>query len=114
VHELSVVAGLFELLESQAREHQAQKITGVKLRVGEFSGIVPELLESAFEIYRKGTIAAEARLEIEVVPVRVRCRTCGEDASMEEDYTCRGCRGRDFEILEGRELVVDKIELEIP
>ncbi len=114
MHELSVVAGLFELLEAQAGEHKALRITRVNLRVGELSGIVPELLESAFEVYRKGTIAAGARLEIEVVPVRVRCRACGEDASMEEDYSCQSCRGRDLEILEGRDLVVDKIELEIP
>jgi hydrogenase nickel incorporation protein HypA/HybF len=114
VHELSVVAGLFDLLEDLAREHKALKITLVKLRVGKLSGVVPELLESAFDVYRKGTIAEEARLEIEVVPVRVRCRACEGEAFMEDDFTCRGCGGRDIEILEGRELVVDKVELEIP
>jgi hydrogenase nickel incorporation protein HypA/HybF len=114
VHELSLVASLFELLEEQAREHQARRITLVKLRVGKLSGIVPELLQSAFDVYRKGTIAEEARLEIEVVPVKVRCRTCQGDVFMDEDFSCRGCGGRDIEILEGRELVVDKIELEIP
>jgi hydrogenase nickel incorporation protein HypA/HybF len=98
MHELSLVASLFELLEEQAREHQAQRITLVKLRVGKLSGIVPELLQSAFDVYRKGTIAEEARLEIDVF--------------MDEDFSCRGCGGRDIEILEGRELVVDKIELE--
>ncbi len=114
MHELSVVAGLFELLEEKAREHRAGAITLVKLRVGKLSGIVPELLESAFEVYRKGTIAEGARLDIEIVPVRVRCRSCQGETFIEDDFTCRSCGGRDIEILEGRELFIDKIELEVP
>ena len=55
MHELSIIASLFEVLEEKAREARALRITSVKLRVGRLSGVVPELLESAFDAYGKGT-----------------------------------------------------------
>jgi hydrogenase nickel incorporation protein HypA/HybF len=112
VHELSVVASLLDFLLDQTREHKAQRVTLVKLRIGQLSGVVPELLQSAFEIYRKGTVVEHARLEINIVPIRVRCRACGADSPMEDDYSCSSCGSRDLEIQEGRELLVEKIELE--
>jgi hydrogenase nickel incorporation protein HypA/HybF len=114
VHELSLVASLFEVLEEKAREHGAKRVTGVVLKVGVMSGVVPDLLESAFESYKKGTLAESARLAITIVPVKVRCPDCGGEAVREEaDFSCAGCGSRRVEIVEGRDLVVEKIELEI-
>ena len=113
MHELSLVAGLFDTLEETAREHRARKVTRVRLKVGKLSGVVPDLLESAFDAYKKGTIAEEARLEVEEVPVRLRCGDCGGGRmDVEGDFACLACGGRSVEILEGRELVVERIELE--
>jgi hydrogenase nickel incorporation protein HypA/HybF len=113
VHELSLVASVFEVLEGQAREHRATRVTAVVLKVGVMAGAVPDLLESAFESYKKGTLAESARLEIVVVPVRLRCPDCGGEAVREDtDFSCAGCGSRRVEIVEGRDLVVERIELE--
>lgn len=113
MHELSLIASLFETLEEKAREHGASRITMVRLRIGRLSGAVPDLLESAFETYRKGTIADRARLEIEEVPVRVRCRDCGGERVDESGmFACLGCGGRNVELVEGREIIVERLELE--
>jgi len=113
VHELSLIASVFEVLETEARKHRAARVLSVVLRVGVFSGAVPDLLESAFDAYKKGTIADGARLEIVVVPVKVRCPDCGGEAVREDaDFSCAACGSRRVEIVEGRELVVEKIELE--
>jgi hydrogenase nickel incorporation protein HypA/HybF len=113
VHELSLVASVFEVLEDEARKHDARRVTRVTLRVGAMAGIVPELLESAFETYQKGTIAETARLEIVVVPVRLRCPDCGGEAVREDtDFSCARCGSRRVEIIEGRDLVVERVELE--
>lgn len=114
MHELSLVAGLFDTLEETVREHRAAKVTMVRLKVGKLSGVVPDLLESAFDTYKKGTIADGARLEVVEVPVRFRCRDCGGDGlDVEGDFSCLACGGRNVEILEGRELLVERIELEV-
>ena len=113
MHELSLVASVFEVLEEKAREHGAARVTKVVLDVGIMSGAVPDLIESAFEAYKRGTLAAGARLEIVVVPMKVRCPDCGGEAVREDaDFSCAGCGSRRVEIVEGRELVIEKIELE--
>jgi hydrogenase nickel incorporation protein HypA/HybF len=113
VHELSLVASVFEVLEDEARRHGAAKVTRVVLKVGVMSGVVPDLLGSTFDIYKKDTIAGTARLEIVVVPVKLRCPDCGGLAVREDtDFSCAACGSRRVEIVEGRELVVERIQLE--
>jgi hydrogenase nickel incorporation protein HypA/HybF len=114
MHETSIVASLFEILEAKARENQATKIVGVKISVGRLAGVVPELLQSAFDRYKQDTIAAEARLEIEEAPLKLRCRKCGAEIIKEEfSLLCPYCSSTDLEILEGTDLFLDKIDLEI-
>lgn len=114
MHELSIVASLFEILEEKAREHRANKIVLVKLRVGKLAGVVPEFLQTAFDIYKNGTIAREAVLEVEEVPLRVRCRTC--QAVMEKEdfvFLCSVCGSTEVETIEGTELLLEKLDLEV-
>jgi hydrogenase nickel incorporation protein HypA/HybF len=113
VHELSLVASVFDILEEKAREHGAARVTKVVLKVGVMSGVVPDLLESAFDAYKKGTPAGEARLEIVRVPVKLRCPDCGGETAREDtDFSCAACGSRRVEIVAGRELVVETVELE--
>lgn len=113
MHELSLVASVFEVLEEKAREHVATRVTRVVLKVGVMSGVVPDLLESAFDIYKKGTLAEGARLEIVSVPVGLRCPDCGGTTAREDaDFSCAACGSRRIEIVAGRELVVETLELE--
>ncbi|MGZ5468404.1 MAG: hydrogenase maturation nickel metallochaperone HypA [Candidatus Aminicenantales bacterium] len=113
MHELSLVASVFEVLEEKAREHGAARVIRVVLKVGVMSGVVPDLLESAFDTYKKETVAETARLEIVVVPAKLRCPDCGGEAVREDtDFSCAGCGSRRVEIVEGRDLVVETIELE--
>jgi hydrogenase nickel incorporation protein HypA/HybF len=113
MHELSIVAGLFETLAVQAQENHAARITGVTLKIGRLAGVVPELLESAFDMYKKGTIAETAKLTVDVVPLRVRCKACGMEKGVESYvFLCGDCRSPDLEILEGTDMILERIELE--
>jgi hydrogenase nickel incorporation protein HypA/HybF len=114
VHELSIVASLFEILEDKAREQKACRVTAVTLRIGRLSGVVPELLESAFETYKKGTLAEEARLEIEVAPFDFRCRSCGGRSFLEEPaMACTACGSKDVELVGGMDIFIEKLEVEV-
>ncbi len=114
MHELSIVASLFEIVEEKAREQQAIKVVRVCLKVGQLAGVVPEFLQTAFDSYKQDTIAAGATLEITPVPLRVKCRKC--QAVTERDdfvFTCSACGSTDLEVLEGTELLLDKLDLEV-
>jgi len=114
MHELSIVASLFEILEEKAREQDAIRVVLVRLKVGKLSGVVPEFLQTAFELYRKDTIAAASGLEIEVVPVKVKCRKCQAETSKDDFiFVCPACGATDLEIIEGTDLLLEKIDLEV-
>ena len=114
MHELSIVANLFEILEEKAREKKAKKITLVKLRVGTLSGVVPEFLETAFDIYKKDTIAAEAILKIVDIPLKIECQKCRK-RTVKKDFVfiCEHCGSRELKTLQGTELLLEKMELEV-
>ncbi|MGB8952196.1 MAG: hydrogenase maturation nickel metallochaperone HypA [Candidatus Aminicenantales bacterium] len=114
MHELSLIANLFEILNEKACEQHAKKIIFVKLKVGRLSGAVPEFLETAFEVYKNGTIAQEARLELEEVPLKVRCQKCATE-TIQDDFVfiCPHCGARDLKTLEGTELLLERLELEL-
>jgi hydrogenase nickel incorporation protein HypA/HybF len=113
VHELSLVASMFETLLDQARVHNAKRITGVKIQVGALAGVVPELLETAFDSYKKGTIAQDAVLTMDKPPFTIRCRACGNE-TVRSDFVmaCTSCASTDLEITHGMELILERIEME--
>jgi hydrogenase nickel incorporation protein HypA/HybF len=114
MHELSIVANLFEILEDKAREKKAKKVTMIKLRVGALSGVVSEFLETAFDIYKKNTIAAEATLKIVNIPLKIECQKCHKKM-VKRDFVfiCEHCGSRELKVLQGKELLLEKMELEV-
>ena len=114
MHELSLIANLFDIMEKKAEEKKSRKITFVKLKVGLHSGAVPELLKSAFDIYKKDTIASEAELEIETVPLKIKCRDCSE-VMVKDDlvFSCDKCGSNHLETIAGTDMFLEKMELEV-
>jgi hydrogenase nickel incorporation protein HypA/HybF len=114
MHELSVVANLFEILEEKVKEQNGKRIILVKLLIGALSGIVPELLATAFDIYKKDTIAAEAELEIKTVPLKVQCKEC-KKVIVKDDFIfiCDFCGSTNIQTLEGTEMILEKMDIEI-
>ncbi|MFC2160710.1 hydrogenase maturation nickel metallochaperone HypA [Acidobacteriota bacterium] len=114
MHELSIIANLYEIMEEKAREQGAKKITLVKLQVGVLSGIVPDFLETAFDIFKKDTMASEAKLEIEKVPLKIQCKECGtEKTSFELIYICPKCSSNHIITLDGTELILEKMDISL-
>ncbi|MBW4621707.1 MAG: hydrogenase maturation nickel metallochaperone HypA [Cyanosarcina radialis HA8281-LM2] len=110
MHEVSIVQKALEIALEQAQG--ATKIHALKLRVGELSGVVPEALEFAFEVVVQGTIASEARLEIDRIPVVCHCSTCNLDFQPANlFYECPQCHQISIDIVCGRELEIASLEV---
>ena len=96
-----------------AERAKAGKIRQINVVVGELSGAVEESMDFYFSFLRKDTIAAEASLAFTRVPARLRCRRCNRDFVAENlDFRCPDCREPQVEIIGGRELYVESLELE--
>lgn len=111
MHEAGIAQEILDVLNETASRHGLLKVSGVRLRIGAMRQIVPEALQFAFDALGRGTIAAGARITIEEVAVRCRCRSCdSEFAVVDYDFFCPVCNGIEVTVIEGRELFIDSVE----
>jgi hydrogenase nickel incorporation protein HypA/HybF len=111
MHEVSIMAEAVRIAVESAQAAGAQRISGLRLRVGKLSGAVPEALEFAWDVVRAGTIAADAWLEIEPVPAAAWCEACRHEFECADFFVeCPRCHNPASELRRGRELEIAAVE----
>ena len=113
MHEYSLMMALMERVEGEAASHGALAVHRVRVRIGELSGVEPDLLDSAFAIVRAGTICERAALDIERVAARWECSRCRRPLDTGARLQCRAC-GAPAALAAGDEILLGQIELEVP
>ncbi|MDE2349567.1 MAG: hydrogenase maturation nickel metallochaperone HypA [Gammaproteobacteria bacterium] len=112
MHELAVCQSLLREVARAAAANGAGEVTRVVVAVGSLSGVEGPLLARAFEVARCGTIASGAALEIEAVPVRVRCKICAAETETPVNaLLCGRCGAWQVDVLSGEELLLTRVEL---
>jgi len=64
MHELSLLKDIFGKINQIARENNADRVLGVKIKLGALSHISAEHFRHHFEDAARGTIVEKARLEV--------------------------------------------------
>ncbi|HVO21976.1 MAG TPA: hydrogenase maturation nickel metallochaperone HypA [Anaeromyxobacter sp.] len=114
MHEYSLVQALVSRVEEEARRRQALKVHSLSLRVGELSGVDPELLRSAYELFREGTVCAGVPLSVTRVAALWSCPRCKLPIASGAVLRCPSC-ALPAELSEGADaLSLDSIEMEVP
>jgi hydrogenase nickel incorporation protein HypA/HybF len=112
MHELAIAQGILTIAEREAGKMDSVFVEKIKVRLGEFTGIVKEALEFSFDVVKQGTVAEHADLAIEVVKLRKSCSKCASIFLSPGDYSflCPVCNSP-VEIVAGRELQVEYVDL---
>ena len=112
MHEMAIAEGILGIALDQAHANDAQRIERIHLLLGELSGVETEALTLAFSSLVRGTIAEQADLTWDRIPLSGRCHDCGRERTLRpQDYLCPDCGGG-MEFTHGREMRVDYIEME--
>ena len=113
MHELSIAQSLISLVESESEKEGFARVLEIRLRMGEYSGIIPDCLRSFFPIAAAGTKAEGAALAIETVPARFRCSDCGYEGDIErKSACCPVCGSTAVRLTAGREFFVESLKVE--
>lgn len=117
MHELSVATSLLSIVREEAAKHHVQRVLLVRVRYGTLTNIVPEALSFAFETLTAGTELEGTVLEMEEVPLTLRCSSCSLVFTPEENSLffakCPSCGAEEgHEVETGRELYLQHLEAE--
>lgn len=113
MHEMGIAMQIVEIavasIPSDLKNAQVQR---VNLKVGKLAAVVPESLQFCFQIAIQDTPLRDADLNIEEIPLRIRCADCNDEWTAHEPvFLCRKCHGGSIEMLSGRELDITSIEV---
>lgn len=112
MHELSITQSMIELVQETAAQHGATKVAKIRVKVGALTCIQPDALKFCFEVLREGTIAEGAELEIEKVPVKLKCSLCDTVSEGKIGMPCPACGHGKLEVIAGKEFYVESIEVD--
>lgn len=113
MHELAITQNVLDIALEQAEKHNASKVIKINLVVGEMSGVVDECVQFYFGFLSKDTIASDAMLSFERIPITAHCYDCDATSPLEEfNWVCPHCHSSNIEVVGGRELYIDSMEIE--
>jgi len=111
MHEIKIAEELSVIVLDKAREARLSAVERVNVSFGQLVQIVPDIFEFAFREAVRDTIAAEAALTIEIIPLEMRCLSCGEEYKPAENLSsCRACGSLEITVEHGKELFIKSIE----
>lgn len=111
MHELGMAKDLFKVILEKAAEKNLSRITSVRIKAGEASGIEHEFLAHSLKDHVfPGTPAEGCALDIAGERVSAVCSGCGEHPGADDIFKCPSCGGDEFEITAGRDVLVEEVE----
>lgn len=115
MHELAVAQSLAEFVCDQITDMDTtrERVKTVKIRVGAMANIQPLALKSAFRAAVAGTALQSSGLEVETVDLVVWCPQCHQERLLRSITTlrCPVCNIRITQIMQGKELEIESIEV---
>ena len=113
MHEYSIVEALLARVDAEARARGATAVHRLIVRIGELSGVEIDLLATAFATFRDRTICAHADLDVRPVAAVWTCPVCREEIERGSMLQCGAC-GVPARLTRGDEILLDRIEMEVP
>ena len=113
MHELSLAMSLVKQLEELKKQNHAKRILSVRVVMGKLAGVEKEAFEFCFPLACEGTEVDGARLDIQEVPVSVKCESCGKISEANPfDLSCAACKSFKVQICGGKEFLIESMEIE--
>lgn len=112
MHELAITQGMFDIVIQYATRDQAKKVTKINLVIGEMTGVVSDSVQFYLDFLSKGTVAEGAVVSFVNIPAKAKCLACANTFEVNEfQWQCPQCDGISLEIVAGKELFVESIEV---
>ncbi|MBQ7168422.1 MAG: hydrogenase maturation nickel metallochaperone HypA [Synergistaceae bacterium] len=111
--EFTLTNSVNNALQRLCRDTGWRKVRRVMVKVGGVRNVNPELMAFIFSAVSKDTPAEGALLSVMLLPVTLKCHSCGRISTREDsDFVCPLCGSKNVQILSGLELNIEALEVE--
>jgi hydrogenase nickel incorporation protein HypA/HybF len=111
MHEIRIAKDLSEIVFEVAGREKLSRVTKINVCFGQMIQIVPDIFDFAFRESVRDTIAMDAVVDIEILPVKMRCKSCKNEFNINNNsFSCSGCGSTELDIIQGKELFIKSIE----
>jgi hydrogenase nickel incorporation protein HypA/HybF len=110
MHELSMCGSIYEIVERAA---SGRPVAVIHLQVGQLRQVVPDTLSYCWSLVSDQTFLAGSELEVDSVPVRLRCLDCQSETTLTDQLLllCPSCYGDHVRVTTGEEFQLTSLEL---
>lgn len=113
MHELSLCESLLDVIRDESARSGFSRVRCVRVDVGALSGVEVAALEFGFSAVTAGTLADGAVLQINAVPGKAWCFSCGEAIEIASRADpCPRCGGVQLAVTGGTEMRIRDLEVE--
>jgi len=113
MHEMALAEGILRIVEDHAAARGFQRVLRVRVEVGSLAGVEVEALQFCFDAVMRGSVGADAALEIVKAPGQGWCLDCAETVVINALYDpCPRCGGLRVQASGGMEMRVLDLEVE--
>lgn len=113
MHESSLAQQVLRAVLASAADAHASRVRVVRGWVAETEALSSESLALQFAAYARGTLADGARLDLRLIHVEARCRSCGQSyAPTHHILICPACNGTEADLLGRTGLGIEALEVE--
>ncbi|WP_348981320.1 hydrogenase maturation nickel metallochaperone HypA [Salidesulfovibrio onnuriiensis] len=110
---MSIAQSILSILEDEMTKRDIAKLKRVVIKNGALAGVVSDALHFAWTALTPDTRFDGTILELEEIPLKVKCGECGEEFHPDDTkyMPCPKCEAMlGHEVLEGKELYIDFVE----
>ena len=113
MHEYSIVQALLKQCEEYAMQNSATKVIKVTTKIGIMSGVEPQLLQTAFDTFKEGTVCEDAKLIQNIQKLKLECKECGYVFEVDEaNHFCHKCESISVKVVDGEDMYLMSLEME--
>lgn len=114
MHDITFAKEIVDVIKDKSKKlNKNSNITKVNANLSVLSHVEPDKLKGIFYSLVKGTFMDTIELDIKTSPVKVKCKSCGNEFSITKPVTgCLKCESDDIKVDHPREFFIESIEVE--
>lgn len=117
MHEYAICENILSIVKAEINKllekNKNIRLKEVRLKIGGMRQIIPDYLTFAYKTLTNDTQLFNSELNICVIPIKISCLNCDFNGDLpDKKLLCPKCHSESINILNGKELFVESIEIE--